>query len=224
MSEQKLYSPEPFDDPMLELVGFNGDILRSVSFNRNNRNSSAYVEIKTNCRLIPTVIRSYYDDNGSLQKFSKVYAIIEPTNGLFNNIVFDYDEHNDYRYVSYRLEFEVIGPVAIIEVNQIGVVFDTFDMVTSTVVQYFTKLLTDINNKPLSKQEYTKVFNYSIICNSTDKEEVLNVIEKPYYFVNILDGCINNSSKLLVEQGITISYITSATKMIEIKVNNLVGK
>lgn len=220
--EQRLYSPEPVNNLMSQSTGNNGTILQSVNFNRHNRQSTVYIEIKTDKRLIPKVSRAYYDESGSLRGKSKTYAIIEPTDDYIH-LEFDYDEHNDFAFVSYKVSFECLSDDTTIDVAQIGVTFD-IDLITSTLMSYKTSLLTDVNNIPLYKQNYINTYDCSFICNQTDKEEVLNIVEKPYYLVNILNNCIDNSTKLLVENGITVDYVTSATKLVEITIKNIVGK
>lgn len=212
----RIYSPEPFDGLLLNDSASNGDLINTISFNRDNRNSSIYIELTNTSRVIPTVMRGYYKD-GIIDYVFKTEAIIEPGT---SNITFDYDEHQDHNFVTYKIIFEVIDTYGTIEMNQVGLVYN-IDLTTSNIKSYSTSLLTDINNKPLYRQDYNLTHTFGFIANRTDFEEILNVIEKPYYLVNVLNDCIDLSSGLLVATGINPKYVTKATKFCEYTISNI---
>lgn len=219
----RIYSPEPFDDILLNTRANNGEIIKTISCNRDIKKSSIYIEIKNLGIVRPTVYRGYFDENENLQYYSTTYADI-PTSDDYQHIVFNDDILNVHNYITYRVEFESLSDDNEVDIDSMGVVFSGFDSTKDNTISYSCNLLSDINKKPLSYQTYTKTQSFTMIINRSDFEEVLSIIEKPYYLVNIIDDCIDNSTKKLIETNTSISYITDATKMCYVTITNIVGK
>lgn len=219
----RIYSPEPFEDILLNTRGDNGDTIKTISCNRDIKKSSIYIEIKNLGIVRPTVYRGYFDENENLQYYSTTYADI-PASDDYQHIVFNDDILNVHNYITYRVEFESLSDDNEVDIDSMGVVFSDFESTKGNTISYSCNLLSDINKKPLSYQTYTKTQSFTMIINRSDFEEVLSIIEKPYYLVNIIDDCIDNSTKKLIETNTSISYITDATKMCYVTITNIVGK
>ena len=216
-----IFSPEPFETYLLSNSGNNGDILRTIAFRRNNRASSVYLNVTLVGRVKITLFRAYKDTDNNLIYHSKEYGIIKDV--INEELILKYDMLNDHKFVTYKLEFECIDNNTTLTINNLGLIFDEIDATLNNTSQFTTNLLKDINGTPLTKQNYNESLAFTMLVNRARLDEILNVVEQPYYLVDIKNECIDNSSPLLVESGIDIQYATSATKDAYITVKNIVG-
>lgn len=222
---KKLFSPEPIykDSIMDSTIGDSGDIFRSISLNRNNRSTEVFITLSNTGRVRPVLYRGYFDDDNKIVYHSKTYGIEEISTEL-RTIKLVYDPVNDYDYVTYYFTLEAIDNNTEIAIDSVGVIFERFELTRNNTKSYSVGVITDdINSNPLYEQTYDHTNSFSIIANRTDLQQVSNILEKPYYLVDVINDCIDNSSELLVENGISIAYVTGATKMVEININNIVG-
>ena len=216
-----IFSPEPFETYLLSNSGNNGDILRTIAFRRNNRASSVYLNVTLVGRVKITLFRAYKDTDNNLIYHSNEYGIIKDVTN--EELILKYDMLNDHKFVTYKLEFECIDNNTTLTINNLGLIFDEIDATLNNTSQFTTNLLKDINGTPLTKQNYNESLAFTMLVNRARLDEILNVVEQPYYLVDVKDECIDNSSPLLVESGIDIQYATSATKDAYITVKNIVG-
>lgn len=219
METLELYSPEPFDS-ILDDSGDNGDVFTTISANRNIRYSQIYIEVSSVSGFIrPTVHRGYYSGDNLLYH-TREYADIS----TIGRHVFEYDNLNDSQFVTYYITFEVVYAFGgSIVVDSMGVMFDDVIGTKDNSLGYSTNISTDINFNPLYKQLYTKSNPFTLYMNKDYLEEVLNIIEKPFYLVDDKSDCLDNSSDLLIESGISIFYPTSSSKNIGLSLNTIVG-
>lgn len=219
----RIYSPEPISEVLLSKTGDNGDLINTTSFNREIKKSTIFIEIKNSKKLRPTVYRGYYSEYGELVYNKTTYTDIEP-NVIHTNITFDDDIINVENYVTYYISFESLADGNVVDIDMMGVVFSDFEATKNNTISYSCNLLSDINNKPLSYQHYNKTQSFTLLINRSDFEEILSVVQKPYYLVNVISDCLDNSTKKLIEQNINRSYITSSSKMCFVTIDNIVGK
>lgn len=215
-----IYSQEPFESVLDNNTGDNGDVLETISVNRKCRASTIYVKYDTNKSFIPKIYRGYYDENGSLQYKSTTYDIASGSGTL----MLKYDMLNDFNYITYRMELECLSDGTTVTIDEMGVLFDVIVSTLDNNHSFGTNIKTDINKVPLYFQEYQESLSYTLLVNRTNLDQILNVVEKPYYLVNVINDCIDNSSNLLIENGIRVDFPTSATKMVLVTIQNIVGE
>lgn len=192
MSNQDLniYSPEKIGTIISDSFGENGEFLTTISVKRGNRYSKIYMNYNSGGDVIPTVFRSYWKGD-QLVRHSKTYPILLKNDhpNPPKQVEFEYDMLNDYNYITYFISFEVIATSgAFITIDEIGVIFDDILATSNRTDDYSTSLIRDINNTPTSRQNYTKKVGYTLITNRSNVQEIINVLEKPYYLVNRFYG------------------------------------
>lgn len=213
----KLYSKERFTNVMLSNTGNNGSILPTISINRSIRFSKIYFKCVVVGKLKPTLYRRYKDGD-SLITVEQELNIIDSTTTEY---IIEYDIKNDHNYIDYAIWFECLQNDCEIYISEIGVIFDSFDSTLDYNKSYSSSSNYDINMDFLDYQEYESNHNFSLICNRSVVEEVLNILDEPYYIVDVKDGCVDNSSSELISTSITTSYVTGHTKYVKLTINNL---
>lgn len=217
-----IYSPANISDIIPENAGSNGDIVRTTSINRKSKGSSIYVEMNTSGSVIPTVYRGYYDEDQRIQYKSKTYKEIGYTNGT-SHIVFDFDEYNNYNYVSYYVSFEITAlSGATVNIFDIGLTKDVI-AVTETIKQNSCKLISDINNNPLSYQKSTETNTVGLYILRQELQDLINVVDKPYYVVNKLNNCLDMSTPLLIKTNYDFEYVFNNPQYMIVTLNNIVS-
>lgn len=213
----RIYSKEN-QKLLLNNIGDNGDIISTTNSNRFIHGNDIYLNMTTNKKLIPTLYKNYYVD-GVLNNWSKQYSIIEAGT---NELVFQNEFYDDHDFVSYYITFECLENDTIISIDELGVLFE-IDITLEDEIAYNNKLDKDINGNVFENQTITKYHSFSIITNRAYLERVINILKKPFKLINILDGCIDNSSNLLAEISTNIEYLGN-NKLIKINIKSIEGK
>lgn len=203
---------------MLSTSGDATNIMPTIAINRANRKSKIYIKCAITGIVAPRVYRCYYDDDGVLQRTYKDFGVLTSSTTEY---IFNYDPLNDYNFVSYYIHFYGARANTTINVSEIGLIYDSIESSYGNTLEFKSSLTKDINNAVMDFQEIDIYNNFKFIINRSDIGRVLNIIDKPFYLVDIKDDYIDNSSEELICQSINTAYVTSASKYLEVTLNNV---
>lgn len=214
-----MYSEEKvFTDLYNTLTLNNGSKARLVNINRSNNKNKIYFKFNLTGRLYINIYRGYFDENRVLNYELSNKQLVTGT-GVDETMYFQDFTSLDRHYTNYYIELEPIEPITI-EPIETGLYFDSLETPRGFTNVFQTNLVNDINGYPLMKQDHEKVISFNVIVNRGYLQQLINVVEKPFYLI-WEDNCINNSTKLLANRNINTNYVTSHSKYIDVSLTNV---
>lgn len=217
-----IYSPEPLDTLLTTETITNTSGSETPVIGRSCKNSKIYIKYVSDGDVYSQINRFYFDD-GFKNILNDGLMIPASDDGYFvyPHVATSNQTPYEENFIAYQLNF--IGlylEETSFVISEIGIVFDDIIGTKDHQFKFSSSMNTDINNVPTSNQIYDIANGFTLITNRTNIEEIDHVLEKPFYLVDI-NGCLDNSSNLLSNNGISFSYPTSNTKIMEINFKNI---
>lgn len=220
MDELSIYSEEPsWNVYTKNLFLENGESNRLLNINRGNNKNKIYVDININGKCYLSIYRGY-KLNGVLKYELSNKQLIDGVGTREVYIFQDFTESNQ-RYINYVIKIEALEHL-IYRPYKTGLLFDEILSSSSLKSGFNCNLSNDINSTPLQKQVYEKLVTFNLLINRGYLQQLTNVIEKPFYFINEFGECgLNNNTLRLANRSISTKYVTSHTKYIDVTLTNL---
>ena len=205
-----IYSSEPsFEGVYTRFLNLsNGVLKRLVNINRLNRYTKVYFKFYGQGKMYLNLYRGYYD-NGVLNYKLSNHKLIDVELGTHYVLFQDFTDEN-LNYINYYIEVEAIEDIQI-RPDETGVYFDDILLCNNIQKKMGTGLALDINSNPLTKQIFTEVAQFNLVVNAAAKNQVLNITEKPFYFV-YETGCLEYTTNLLSLKNISMQYVSRENK------------
>lgn len=229
MSDIVLYSKEQFTDFYIPTTNLsNGAIVKTYSFNRNNYKNSIYVNLTFTVAsgltsyLKPNVYRGYYNDSGNLV-YDKVTHNPVTVSGSEQQIVLSYQSLDERVYINYRVEFECVGNIETIDINEVGLLFETeinnkgIFGTKDRSIGLQSSNRQDINQNFSTYQTYSKQYAFTMLTNRENLDRIVNILESPFKLIDVKDECVDNSTRELSLTDISPIYATEAHQYIELQ-------
>lgn len=232
MEDLALFSKEQFTNYYIPTSNFtNGALIISYTFNRNNYNTDVYVDLIFNRAsgktgsVKPILYRGYFE-NGILFYDRFEYEIVT-TSGTNVNIVLGYKSEQHRNYVNYRVQFECVGAISNLTINEIGLIFQETNVnkgligTTDRTISFVSSKRQDINQNFSTYQTYEKTHNFSSYTNRNNIDRIVNVVENPYILRDVKSSCIDNTTRELSLTNMNIDYVGSGTQYIKLSLKNI---
>lgn len=221
--ELAIYSDEPLWKDLYN-TNFkiqNGIKLRLANINRGNNKNVIYLDIFFLGKAYVNIYRGYRE-NGVLKYERSNHELINNFNTDGERKIYYFQDFtpSNKRYINYYVEIEALLETIIRPYNT-GIYFDDILSSNSFTNQINCSLENDINSNPIEQQIYDKITSFKLVVNRGYIQQVVNVIEKPFYFINKISDCLDNSTTKLANRSISTQYVTGHTKYVEITLTNL---
>lgn len=223
MTNLNIYSEEPLSDIWTgyTILHNNGNFMKSITANRRCTSSKIFINIGVSGSVNIKVYKGYKADRDTLTFDLANSVIISGTDyNDLNRIIIDDMLGTKQEYICYYIGVIALEDYVELKLNKYGVYFDDFLSVSDFQVSNNTNIQNDINMSPLKKQKYDKYVNFNLYANRAQLQQIINVIEFPYYLVHN-ENSVNNDTLKLSNISITPSYINDTNQWMSINLKNI---
>lgn len=194
----------------------NGTKANLGNINRSNRWTDIYFKFSGSGYFKINLYRGYLKNRILNYELSNT-QIVNVSLGNYEYKFQDFTALNT-NYINYYIEIVALGTVEI-QPLETGLYFDDILGVTGVEGIHTTTLTKDINSIPLINQQYDIYKNLSFVINAVDKSTILNVTDKPFYFV-YNNGVFNYDSRRLSNISINLEYINNSKQYLNVTLSN----
>ncbi len=215
-----MYSKCNFNQLMLDTNGNNGDVLESITISRNNRYNKIKLNYETDGRVLLWCTRFYYDENKELIPIKVRCEVVGDSYERTGTVIIDYPIQYNFDYVAFKIEAEILSSNVTFDLTEMSIASTELEISNQYNLVMNSTNHRDINGNFIDYQTITKNYNLNIVINKSRLEEILNIIEKPFYVVNELNCNIDFSSKELICNEVSTNYVNRAGKYLNLTLSN----